>query len=214
MDVESCFNLLLKCWSFTYPPFFCFVFPYSQTTIKIFTSCLRVDIEYKTLGIQWETTARDVVRQVLRRCKMRQKDPRLFYLSMEVTIRKAGAKTLLKLEDDARPALLQACHPKGDSRWVDKTLVSIVSNFSKTTQLSFRFCLQMKPGGLVRVHTSALQPTSQYKSIVISEETTSDEVLGLLLSTLNSIEIIEQFSLYEVSTRVYPSLCSLVTRSQ
>lgn len=87
-----------------------------QTTIKIFTSCLRVDIEYKTLGIQWETTADEVVRQVLRRCKMRHRDPRLFYLSMEVMIRKAGVKTLLKLEDEARPALLQACHPKGDSR--------------------------------------------------------------------------------------------------
>lgn len=66
--------------------------------------------------------------------------------------------------------------------------------------LTRRFCLQMKPGGLVRVHTSALQPTSLYKSLVIAEETTSDELLGLLLSTYNSIEPIEQFSLYEVST--------------
>lgn len=48
------------------------------------------------------------------------------------------------------------------------------------------------------MHTSALQPTSQYKSLVIAEETTSDELLGLLLSTYNSIEPIEQFSLYEV----------------
>lgn len=62
-----------------------------------------------------------------------------------------------------------------------------------------RFCLQMKPGGLIRVHTSTLQTTSQYKSLVIAEETTSDELLGLLLSTYNSIEPIEQFSLYEVS---------------
>lgn len=50
------------------------------------------------------------------------------------------------------------------------------------------------------MHTSALQPTSQYKSLVIAEETTSDELLGLLLSTYNSIEPIEQFSLYEVSS--------------
>lgn len=57
----------------------------------------------------------------------------------------------------------------------------------------------MKPGGLIRVHTSTLQTTSQYKSLVIAEETTSDELLGLLLSTYNSIEPIEQFSLYEVS---------------
>lgn len=58
----------------------------------------------------------------------------------------------------------------------------------------------MKAGGLIRVHTSALQSASQYKSLVIAEETTSDELLGLLLSTYSSIEPIEQFSLYEVST--------------
>lgn len=47
---------------------------------------------------------------------MRQRDARLFYLSMEVTVRKAGVKTILALDDNARPAILQACHPKGDSR--------------------------------------------------------------------------------------------------
>lgn len=48
---------------------------------------------------------------------MRQKDPRLFFLSMEVTVRRAGVKTVLVLDDEARPAILQACHPKGDSRY-------------------------------------------------------------------------------------------------
>lgn len=52
------------------------------------------------------------------RCKMRQKDLRLFYLSMEVMVRKAGVRTVLVLDDDARPAILQACHPKGDSRYL------------------------------------------------------------------------------------------------
>lgn len=108
---------------------------------------------------------------------MRHRDPRLFYLSMEVSVRRAGVKTILVLDDDTRPAILQACHPKGESR----------------------FCLQLKPGGLIRVHTSALQPTSQYKSLVISEETTSDELLQLLLSCYNSMEPVEQFSIYEVS---------------
>lgn len=58
----------------------------------------------------------------------------------------------------------------------------------------------MKPGGLIRVHTSALQPTSLYKSLVISEETTSDELLMLLLTSCNSNEVVEQFSIYEVSS--------------
>jgi hypothetical protein len=56
----------------------------------------------------------------------------------------------------------------------------------------------MKPGGLIRVHTSAMQSNSQYKSLVISEETTSDELLSLLLQCCNSVEAVEQFSLYEV----------------
>lgn len=49
---------------------------------------------------------------------MRQRDSRLFYLSMEVTVRKPGVKRVLALDNDARPAILQACHPKGDSRLV------------------------------------------------------------------------------------------------
>lgn len=107
---------------------------------------------------------------------MRHRDPRLFYLSMEVAVRRAGVKTILVLDEDTRPAIMQACHPKGESR----------------------FCLQLKPGGLIRVHTSALQPSSQYKSLVISEETNCDELLQLLLSCYTSLEPVENFSLYEV----------------
>ncbi|KAH8352377.1 hypothetical protein KR084_003747 [Drosophila pseudotakahashii] len=147
-----------------------------QTTIKVYTNCLKIDIEYKTLGIQWDTTSKEVIGQLLRRLKMRHRDPRLFYLSMEVAVRRAGVKTILVLDDDTRPAIMQACHPKGESR----------------------FCLQLKPGGLIRVHTSALQPSSQYKSLVISEETTSDELLHLLLGCYSSPEPVESFSLYEV----------------
>ncbi|XP_050741274.1 uncharacterized protein LOC108034258 isoform X1 [Drosophila biarmipes] len=147
-----------------------------QTTIKVYTNCLKIDIEYKTLGIQWDTTSKEVIGQLLRRLKMRHRDPKLFYLSMEVAVRRAGVKTLLVLDDDTRPAIMQACHPKGESR----------------------FCLQLKPGGLIRVHTSALQPSSQYKSLVISEETTCDELLHLLLGCYSSPEPVECFSLYEV----------------
>lgn len=107
---------------------------------------------------------------------MRHRDPRLFFLSMEVRIRRADARTMLVLDDTARPAMLQACHPSGESK----------------------FHLQMKTGGLIRVHTSALQQTSQYKSLLISEKTTSDELLGLLISCYNLTEPVEEFSIYEV----------------
>lgn len=59
---------------------------------------------------------------------MRQKDPRLFYLSMEVIVRKAGVKTVLALDDETRPAILQACHPKGDSRCVFKDNMLSIKN--------------------------------------------------------------------------------------
>lgn len=38
-----------------------------QTTIKVYTNCLKIDIEYKTLGIQWDTTSKEVISQLLRR---------------------------------------------------------------------------------------------------------------------------------------------------
>lgn len=69
--------------------------------------------------------------------------------------------------------------------------------------VAHRFYLQLKPGGLIKVHTSVLQPTSQYKSLLISEETSSDELLALLLSSYNSSEPVEQFSIYEVRFAVF-----------
>lgn len=57
----------------------------------------------------------------------------------------------------------------------------------------------MKPGGLIRVQTAVLQPASQYKSLLIAEETTSDELLQLLLRSYKSAEPVERFSVYEVS---------------
>lgn len=39
----------------------------TQTTIKVYTNCLKIDIEYKTLGIQWDTTSKEVIAQLLRR---------------------------------------------------------------------------------------------------------------------------------------------------
>lgn len=95
---------------------------------------------------------------------------------MEVTVRKAGVRTHLPLDDEARPAVLQSCHPKGDSK----------------------FSLQTRRGGLVKVHDSALNANSQYKSLLISARTTVDELIALLLQCSNSKERVEQFSLYEV----------------
>lgn len=87
-----------------------------QITIKIYTVCLGLDIEYKTHRISWETTCRDVISAVLRRCKQRHLNPDNFYLTMEVTVRPACIRTVLLLDAQSRPAILQACHPRGDLR--------------------------------------------------------------------------------------------------
>lgn len=148
------------------------------TTIKVYAKCLRQDIEYKTLSITFQTTCKEVVSTLLGKYKMKHRDPKLFYLSMEVTVRKAGVRTHLALDEEARPAVLQSCHPRGDSK----------------------FSLQTRRGGLVKVYDSVLNSNSQYKSLLISARTSVDELIALLLNCYNSKERVEQFSLYEVNT--------------
>lgn len=149
-----------------------------STTIKVFAKCLRSELEYKTLCINFQTTCREVVTSLLSKYRMRHRDPKLFFLTMEVTMRRSGksVRTILALDDEARPAALQSCHPKGDSR----------------------FCLQARRGALVRVYGSAIMPESQYKSLLISDRTTVDDLIQLLLNCHNSKERVEKFSLYEV----------------
>ncbi|XP_046676582.1 uncharacterized protein LOC124364846 isoform X1 [Homalodisca vitripennis] len=147
-----------------------------STTIKVYARCLRADIEYKTLSITFQTTCREVVQSLLNKYRMRHRDPNLFYLTMEVTVRKAGVRTVLVLDEEARPAALQSCQPRGDSR----------------------FALQTRRGGLVKIYDSVLMPGSQYKSLLISCRTTVDELIQILLNCYNSKDRVEQFSLYEV----------------
>ncbi|XP_011630717.1 uncharacterized protein LOC105422861 [Pogonomyrmex barbatus] len=147
-----------------------------QTTIKVYANCLRPDIEYKTLSITYETTCREVVQNLLNKYRMRHRDPRLFYLTMEVIVRRTNVRTILPLDEDARPAFLQSCHPRGDSK----------------------FSLQTRRGGLIKIYDSALMSGSKYKSLLVSEQTTVDELIQMLLSCYSSKEPVEQFSLYEV----------------
>lgn len=148
------------------------------TTIKVYARCLRPDIEYKTLGVTFDTTSRQVVSSLLGKYRMRHRDPNLFYLTMEVGVRggRHGNLTVLVLDEEARPAELQSCHPRGDSR----------------------FALQTRRGGLVKIYDSVLMTGSQYKSLLISDRTTVDELIQILLNCYNSKERVEQFSLYEV----------------
>ncbi|KAL1124494.1 hypothetical protein AAG570_001120, partial [Ranatra chinensis] len=168
------------------------------TTIKVYAKCLRPDIEYKTLSITFETSCREVVQSLLNKYRMRHRDPNLFYLTMEVTVRKpdlifAGLRTVLVLDEESRPAVLQSCRPRGDSR----------------------FALQIRHGGLVKVYDSVLMPGSKYKSLLISDRTTVDDLIQILLNCYSSSERVEQFSLYEVCSsqeyqrKLHPDDCPL-----
>ncbi|XP_015923922.1 uncharacterized protein [Parasteatoda tepidariorum] len=152
----------------------------SKITIKVYTKVLCADMEYKTLCITPQTTSKDVVRMLLSKFKVKHRDPNLFYLTMEVWVRKTGIpiRSVVSLEDDAHPAELQVCHPRGESK----------------------FSLKMRRGGLVKVFGgSCLMAGSLYKSLLVSDKTTTSDLIQLVLNCYNSREAIENFSIYEIS---------------
>lgn len=85
-------------------------------------------------------------------------------------------RTLI-LDDEARPAELSSCNP-----WPGQC----------------KFSLQTKKGGLVRVYDSVLMRDSQYKSLLISEDTTVQDVVRILFHCYGiDQQGVDQFCLYE-----------------
>ncbi len=121
----------------------------------LFCSCLRSDIEYKTLSVGQRTTSRELIWIMLSKYRMKHRDPKLFYLTMDIDIKRTGVplKRSLALDDDSRPVELQSCHPWGECK----------------------FTLQMRKGGVVRVYDSVLMEESRYKCLLVSENTTAEE---------------------------------------
>jgi hypothetical protein len=56
--------------------------------IKVYASCLRSDIEYKTLSVTFKTTSKELIWLLLSKYKMRHRDPKLFYLTMDINIKR------------------------------------------------------------------------------------------------------------------------------
>ena len=79
----------------------------------------------------------------------------MFAKKLNALIAGIPLKKTLSLEEDSRPAELKSCHPWGECR----------------------FTLQMKKGGLVRIHASVLMPESKYKCLLLSETTTVAEAI-------------------------------------
>ncbi|GAU89328.1 hypothetical protein RvY_01887 [Ramazzottius varieornatus] len=149
--------------------------------IKVYCGVLRPDVDYKTLFISNYTSSRDVVEMLLRKCKIRNRDANLYYLTMDISLQCMDSGTLVTsfvvLEDEAQPLDLKTCQP---------------------THSHLQFTLRCKEGGLLKVHDSCLNQMSRYKSLLIAEETTVEEVIRLLLSCHDSSESPDDFLLSEV----------------
>ncbi|CAJ0593854.1 unnamed protein product [Cylicocyclus nassatus] len=131
-------------------------------TLRVYTNNVKACTDYKTIRVSTQSTTRSVIETVLDKFKISCRDTNLFELWMEVTTRANGkaVKTILRLDRSARPLELQRCHP---------------SNMSK-------FMLHMNSeGALVRVHDHNISPQSNYKSLLLAEETTCREVVDILL---------------------------------
>ncbi|KAF2366497.1 Ras-associating (RA) domain [Trinorchestia longiramus] len=149
------------------------------TTIRVFAKCLRSDIEYKTVSVGPRTTCGELVASLLSKYRMKHRDPNLFYLTMEVTVRRWSGppvRSLLVLEECARPAQLALCRPLGDAR----------------------FALQMRKGGVIRVHDTVLMPGSQYKSLLVSYRTRAEEVVQLMLNCYSRTDTRSFYALHQV----------------
>ncbi|CAG2103455.1 unnamed protein product [Medioppia subpectinata] len=149
-----------------------------KVVIKIYSRVLCSDVEYKTLSITSQTTSKQVARMLLNKFRLKQRDPNLFYLTLEVWIRQTGIpiRSVMVLDDDTCPALLQSCYPQKD----------------------LKFSLMMRCGGLIKIYDSCLMSGSLYKSLLLSDRTTVDELIQLLLNCYNLNEKPSKFALYEV----------------
>ncbi|CAL4073828.1 unnamed protein product [Meganyctiphanes norvegica] len=157
----------------------------NQTTpVKVYLRSLRPDIEYKTCPLTSATTCRELIAWLLAKYRIKHRDPNLFFVTMEVMVRGPGSapvKRILVLDDNARPAELQQCRPRGEAR----------------------FSVGVRRGGLLRIHDSILMPGSQYKSLLVSYRTTSEELTQLLLNCYGNKESPKHYAVHEVCKTPY-----------
>jgi hypothetical protein len=93
-----------------------------------------------------------------------------------VNIGNVGRRTM-RLEDGACLADLITCNPWG----------------------ACKFRLVAQRGSLVKIHDSAVRPDSVYKSIILSQETTVHNTVGILKNCYHT-EGVEDYDLYEFCT--------------
>lgn len=124
--------------------------------LRVYTSCLLSEVEYRTVRIDPNTTAFEVVCGLLDRLNLRQTDPNLFAIVLEAKI---GGSEVPVVEVSPKEQLLDllSCLP-----WTGA-----------------RARLVPRPGGLLRVHCPTLAG-SGYKTIKVAADSTVAEVVDLL----------------------------------
>lgn len=145
--------------------------------VKIFTRVLCTDVEYKTLSIYNHTTCKWIVKTILDKFRLKHRDPKLFYLTLEAWIKQTGIpiRSVMSLEDDACPALLQSCYTQKDLKYVqwwmnDDSFLSVIQChssffffvlfmlwFSNFIKFLIRFTLMMRRGSIVKVYDTCFQ---------------------------------------------------------
>ncbi len=61
-----------------------------QGTLRVYTQAIRQDTDYKTVFVSTATTAADLIRMVLSKFRLGYKDPKLYYLTMEIHTKREG----------------------------------------------------------------------------------------------------------------------------
>lgn len=151
-----------------------------KTTIKVYANNMRSDVEYKTISVTFQTTGKEIIELLMKKLKIKNRDPRLYYISMDVVIRRSGVCTSIPLEDWECPAMLQSSYPRGEQA---------------------RFTIRKKQGSLVKIYDSDINKNSQYKTLMISNETTTSELIELYLNTCGYKDQSNDYSLYEVNRK-------------
>ncbi|KAI7688312.1 hypothetical protein SSS_01138 [Sarcoptes scabiei] len=152
--------------------------PSKAVIIKIYTRILCTDVEYKTLSIDNKTTCKEIVQMILKKFRLQHRDSNLFYLTLEAWIKQTGIpiRSVMTLEDDACPALLQSCYRQKD----------------------LKFTLLMRSGQNIRIFNTCLQGPMSL-NVLISERTNVDELIKLVCSMLSLPEHHSRYELFEFS---------------
>lgn len=142
----------------------------SESMIKVFAQTLSQEVEYVTLHVNAQTKSSQIIRSLLRKFRLKHRDPNLFYLTLERWIRKDGLKqkSVMLLSDQACPLQLQQC-------------------CSNPPHNDIKFTLQMRAGALIKIHCSDVCPNTRYKCLSLSTQTSVDETIELMLHCLNLV---------------------------